>query len=885
MKNMKRADKRRKIDILHGNNGGNSLILVIVVMFVVMLLGMAILYSSYTSYILRVSQRKSEKTFSSAETGMSMLRDGLVSTESDAIAAGYQALISSFSTSSEANQATFIRAFLKELSSNSTTLSDTESSKYVLFPGSDTGENGTVTKYDVRALDAYLRNRVKKGDNYKLEVVDPVGSSDTEKNYGRVHVLTETTKDKDGKDKTRISGVVLRNVRLTYYTNKIDSTGHTENDNYAETITSDFRLNIPEASTVNPEYGFSNPLENFTAIADKGVTNGMDAGARNAGGTFNGMIYAGKFTMRNGDMTVPKNMSIIVGKTRAVKEVPVADGNGTIKVEPTNGRPTSGEIVFTGGLDQGGNITVEDGANLWTHGIKLKVGSKLVSGRNSHIYVANDLEFINGGTATIGGSYIGFGNGSTPDTSSSIIFGETQINTGNGNNTSLTNNLDISNAQQIVLAGTSFVKQSSRMVTRDTVRMGSSITARAEQLAYLVPKELFNTISSGDGTKQDYTNPRVLSTNDLGYNDASEDPAYNSIDDKAFRKKVNGMKKPLSEYGITNKATGIKMLTFNVPGTDQRVRYYFFDFGHGADYVSAADQNNANMYFKDYFSSHADDMNSYIESYASLNGFDTNYDSVVSNGTTLKRNKSGKYEAIDGGSVDDAYAADYQARYQHLSETLTQTTAGQTTPFYQYINADHLHKMCRMLAEEANNYEKTKDAAQRIIVNENSPVVYRFYKKDSNGAVHSDKYVVFCASSIKTISGNIPHIEYIMENGKRVARASNGGIFETQLTKAFIADGDINIDSGGETLTDGSGVHGIVMCSGRLNIRNGHVMISNEFYDYLEDSEIPIPGSTGSDGKTQYFKLLNEGGTGGDQEEAKSWDPDDMVKYENWSKD
>ena len=138
--------KKGILSMLKGNNGGNSLVLVVVVMFVVLLLGLAILYSSYTSVILRYSQRKSEKTFSSAETGMELIREGLSEVNSDAIAAGYKGLLQNFSKDQDTNKATFANAYLADI-----VRSAKGSDGKILFPEAKTGiSSGSVDRKSTR---------------------------------------------------------------------------------------------------------------------------------------------------------------------------------------------------------------------------------------------------------------------------------------------------------------------------------------------------------------------------------------------------------------------------------------------------------------------------------------------------------------------------------------------------------------------------------------------------------------------------------------------------------------------------------------------------------------------------------------------------------------
>ncbi len=90
MRLKKRIEEAKKA--LRGNSGAGLLVVVITAL-VVLLLGSALLYASYNVYVLRLTQRKSETNFTSADAGMEEIRAGLQGVSSDAIGAGYDNVI------------------------------------------------------------------------------------------------------------------------------------------------------------------------------------------------------------------------------------------------------------------------------------------------------------------------------------------------------------------------------------------------------------------------------------------------------------------------------------------------------------------------------------------------------------------------------------------------------------------------------------------------------------------------------------------------------------------------------------------------------------------------------------------------------------------------
>ena len=762
----------------HINNEGSSLVLVVVIMFVVMLLGVAILYSSYTSVLLRSSQRKSEKTFTSAETGMEIIKEGLGEINSDAVAQGYKTLLSSFSNSDTANKTTFNNAYMAEITKP----------ENQLFTGIKTGLNGTIESFDwykVDALSKYLEDRNKAGTSYTVQAI--VNGNPSEDGIGRVHI-------------TKNNNIILRGVRLIY-----------KSGGYEEQITTDFRLSIPSASISTQYVGFNDALKDYTIIADQGLL--MYRYGEGGGGldssTFEGSAYAGKAVLNNGVLNVPKNGQLTIGRTRTVtldKQTKtnadgtiedVKDENGRIQYSITPARRgaseirSSGDIVFTGNSASPGTVEVQDGGTLWANNIELKGGSKLTSGNGSHIYIRNDLNFKTGGTATLKGSYFGFGNGNTPMESSSIIFNQVQ------NGAGFNSTLDISGIDSLVIAGKSFIQESSR---GGNSGMGSSITTRQEQLAYLLPESLFNTLtgSSTTDTNVTYSNPRIIASNSDEADNLINDKALNSIDEKKFDSKIDGLSKKLSDYGITDQWKDIKTLTYNVPGNpDQCVRYYFLDFN--------GNQQNANEYFKDYFRNNSETVNSYISNYATLNGFNKDGARIRANGTTLEGTE-GKYNVADGGGVTADEANTISTRYNNLSDTLNPGTSGKTTPFYTFINVNELRHLC---------------------VRKDSGTVPEATQKNPVDSENGGNVQVRCYWGNLVIGGTPGTYNGIQYTAK-------GSYNNTSLV--YVVDGDVRIEGN---------YGGIVMCSGTLQLGISHIVKNEHGIRALKETDL-WNGSRGS---------------------------------------
>lgn len=792
MADMKREKKKGRLaSLLRGNNDGNSLVLVVVVMLVVMLLGVAILYSSYTAVLLRSSQRKSEKTFTSAETGMDLIREGLSEVNSDAVAAGYKDLLKSFSKDETANKQTFADGYMREI------VNAAGDGEY-LFPEAKTGigKSVTLTRYSVKALDNYLKGKTK--GTYTLRAV--VNGSENE-DTGLVTV-------------TKNNNVILRGVRLRY-----------SNGGYEEQITTDFRLAIPSASIASKYIGFNDALQNYNFIADQGlmINRYGETGKNPVNSNFKGSGYAGNVVMGSGTLTVQDNQSLIIGQTR---ELDVSDDGETItyKKRGDKVKRTSGDIVFSTAGDPAGHVEIGKGATLWANNISMSNGSELSSGENSHIYVRNDLNFATGGTATLKGTYYGFGYGKDIDgnptnsasDSSSIIFNRS-------------GKLDISGLNSLTLAGKSFITEASMSSVPTTGAgknsgMGSSITTRPEQTAYLLPTTLFNTISKSDTDAEDFSNPRILDSSSDEANGKEADKAIDSIDEGKLRMHVDGLSKTLYDYGIRSK-NDISILTYNVPGNNaQCVRYYFLKF---------PTQKDANDYFKDYFRNNKETINSYISSYAELTGFDGKA-TVRTAGTTIQ-GKNGNYNVTGGESSSDAEADTYNNNYRRLSETLTTSSDGPSTPFYTFIDVQKLHELCHKQGEFAS------DGTCHTATQEN-PV------KDETGS-NDVKVNIFWGNLQIGSNGNVVDNEPRKSYYK--ARGYSTGNY------VYVVDGDVKLTGN---------FHGIIICSGVLEL------------SYATEFEIENKGIQALK-QTDIWKGTH--GTSGSSETSK-WED---VTYENWKKD
>lgn len=831
------------------NNSGEALILVIVAMALVMILGIALLFATYTAYMIRVTERKSETTFTSADTGMDLIRNKLTDVESKAAEAGYENLLNLYSNS-KADEANFTNSFIDGLQHVGIRKTDNKIEYYTanaadytaIFPAIGGSSTNKITKYNAKAIGSFLRaakaNTGSKDDTYSFGVAN--GST-----VDWVIQDGEYTTDADNvngdvvmaKDKS----VLLKNLHLEY----------TGKDGFVTSITTDIRLNIPEVTDSSPVYGFQlNSLEEFNCIADRGLVswedNGTEQGSSTPGTDFQGSVYAGKIVMKNGMVSVPSNKRMIIGTT---KDVNYRYGFGKYRDYDKSGT-TTGEMTFTG---TGAGVNVANGGVVWTRDINLKDGASITADGGSTINVADDLNFwgntSSGCSATIKGSYIGFGNSLTDsDKSSSIIFNAGDSNKGK---------LDISGIENLILAGNSFViENSDNEVGSNHIIMGSSITAKPEQKAYLIPSGIY------DG----FENPIEIQPGEDSRQIVADTKA--KILDHINETGIYNLPKSLSEYGITS-ANNIKTLTWGKNGEQQK-QYYFFDFG--------TQRTQANEYFRDYFSNNSSEISEYIKDYADISELDSS--KINAAGTTI--NKSGNdYEvanATNNASDLDQTAVKKQTSYRRLSETLTETTDGTETPFFYYIDQDKLKEICG---------QDKSDTPKKI--NDGTPIPIAWIVDSNNDYKSSEKlknrdlgFVVYGQTirndqtrSMEVIgtdhkeSYEYNGVTYIIGAPKNARKATGYAVHGDFHVPASFSDGGetsfLVVD--GDVYLDNSNFEGIILCSGTIHARKSHLKLNEDGVHVLEQT--PIYRGSKSSTKT------NSG---------DDWTLNKMVVYENWKK-
>lgn len=836
---------------------GETMILMIVACAIIMFLGASLLYATATALKIRINERQSEQTFNSADTGMDLLKNRLTEVESRAAESGYAAVLNLYSDS-KYDQANFKNSFLDGLihmdvySDGKIQVNETaDSGSYRLF----TGTSSAITGYSSEAITNLFQGKPSsEGDSYKLTCNGSV------------------KQESDG------SAITLKGISLTY----------TRHDGYVTSVTTDIKLKVPQIRATTPGSGFEHQvLSGYSCVADKGIffynTRGSKDEASYASGSFAGSIYAGSVVTHQADLTVPEGHTITIGRTRKTNEDQA--GNVTFSDERTDGK-LSVNPNLKPGLTAGG-IKLAKNSTLWTQDINLQRGASITSDEGSSIRVADDLNFEDGGSAVIKGEYIGFGNGDTSDTSSSIIF-----------NSKKPVNLDLSGVESLMLAGRSFVLQNSderKVNAGDEIGMGSSITAKSEQKAYLIP-------AGEDGILgKDISNPQTVKESEV---ETTKQKVIDLVNQNKDRK-IYGMQEKLSAYDPT-----VKVLSYKISGTDKYKQYYFFSFGS---------ISNANKYFKDYFAANSTEIDSYIRQYATISGLKGSLSRTAGTGLDTTGSTASVTDAEADTENMKSEAEKYQKKYMNLSETLDENQAGTQTPFYSMIDVKRLHDTCGSRSSKRavpvawwvdhNEINAVYGEDVQTSGSNNLVVTDRLYNSRGNYIMFTYQNaklykIVFKKSGddIQTVPGSADRVAIETDDGIVVKsdadltqseKQSIVGVVDelTEVTNSSILskcagyaywgdllDGDNTVDFpwGDEQINflvvDGNvrighDFHGLIMCSGTLEV------VGN----FRSDNDAGVNALA----KSHIWASKHRGGS---TSAGEDWTLGKMVVYENWKK-
>ena len=597
-------------------------------------------------------------------------------------------------------------------------------------------------------------------------------------------------------------GVVLKNIKIYFRDQK----------GYVSMITTDIKLVLP-----NLQFASTTALTDLTQysiIADENLTTGSQDTNQIIGNLYAGSVSANGLatsanTTRRLNVVFPQPNTIIVKDA----------------IEISNG-----------------NFTTVDNNSLWTKDILANSSIVQLSGVTN---VANDLTITGTGTTvSVNGTYNGYGYDllEAENSSAMLINGKDAT-------------LNLTRAGIITLAGHAFIgtkKSNLGSVSGNTVGngkniyTGESISIKSNQLMYLVPAECIGvnyTVVDGNinyGKSEYGRNPLVASPSNGAvspYGNIIQNPdKYALIADSII---PSALGKPLSNYLKYN--SGVPQVETIFVQTNGETLVYF--------YMTFANENAANQFFKDYYAKNAEGITKYADFYT--NGITmANPASMVRlqlAGNSMKFDGTNNATSVQENNIDNAATklAANGLSYSNTFEALC------TKLVFNYGELTNLHA---------------------IDINDN--IVFE-------NIVDKTTMINFLTTNQASCMG--APLTYTFTNGLTKAIITNNEFTEAYLyddldskINLIIATGDVIVDED---------FKGLIIADGTITIKDGiNVEVASDAVKNALKASAEIDGTIWNvvgflwDGS----EMLNS--ISGVADDGSSVEMSDLVIYENWTK-
>ncbi len=608
---------KNTFNALKGNNGA-TLITVLVTMFFLVTIGSALLYMAYTALLIKATEQRGMQNFYDATSVTEQMKAGFQQLASDSVAQAYETTMQNFTNGTT----TFEDEMQEAVLTWQTEAVAPEMPLTIAYKSGIAADGKQEYVYDTRVLLYFLEKAGIAPENVYIQGV----TDEAEESLRDIH-LSGNILSPTGV----LSGLLGNAGTISYTDEKIVFEGISIS--YTNPTTSMRTSIVTDIAIEYPNYfndisgdvtlDFSS-LPNFAVIAVGDLsTNGTSV---------DGSLYAGEIVLSGAGNTVISDTVI-----------------------------TSSEI----NVPVGHTLTTATGSDLWADGIVLSNSAQLIAQKDSNIYVQNDLSLLGASSlADIEGEFYGFGNSiQNSDESSSIVV--------NG----IGARLDLSDAQMLMLAGHSFIKDSGD--SSNGVLMGESVSVRPNQLAYLVPYQALSTTIT--------SNPFMIATGTSAPN------AYANMTAPV----ING--KSLNDYGAT-----VKQMTYPLVGTGLSAVYYFVAFDTA---------EKANVYFADYFSANPTAITDYLSTYTTLSTLGS---SSQTGGNVIEQNPDGSYSMPVINPVNESSALFMQDAYANLCKTLLNTSSSVSNPYEYIIDMAATRKFMLENSRTSNVWE-FKDGANNTV--------------------------------------------------------------------------------------------------------------------------------------------------------------------------
>lgn len=781
------------------NNKGSAIVLVIVVLALMGILVSVVLYMCMANFHMKANDLQSKDNFYSAEQILDEIRVGLQEEASVAIDIAYMDVIQKYELRSSEPE---------ERKKEFTILYINKLRESLMDPA----YNNDDERYSIEKLKNFVQDQ---------SVVLAAGET-IENNVGAQIEVLDVDSDgiKDNKMIAYTSALVLKNISVKYKDNK----------GYVSIITTDIRIAIPnisfESSLKIPE------IIDYSLVANNQLV-------ANSTTTISGSVYGG----RNG--IVANN-----GKSFYFK-------GSEVVVTP--------DLVTT----ENGKIVMDENTNLWAGGTQVSGGTLSLLGNS---YIQDDTTVLgNASTLKISGKYMGLG---MPEdyTKSIAEEGSSIIINGTNSNVQLDDKLKrlllpgntyigVNDAKDIITPIPS-ITPSVNIQTNGDVALGESLTAKASQIAYLVPAECIGYIKKDAGSDYECvlgTNPVLYSKYESAYQNVS---AVDKVEVDFSKAGINYATK----YGATFRQKYVR--TSNGNATNETLIYYYMTFNSQAE---------AAAFFYDYFSENQERISEYLDIYINtLEVSDIERLNVA--GNILRR--------VPKTDTQGNQVYDSDGNLEYTYELVKETKSADTAAGVDYATEISIYNqvfegLTTKLVRDASSLEQTeKDNVNKSI--ENSPGIFAnlIDMEMFNKLCNSQEFV---GSNKAEFVNEAEGVKAVVANNKEAYKVSS----LNPETSLLIASGDVEVDkkfsgciiSGGKiTINYGTGGDGVTE-----DITNDKEMIR-----HVLNMTTPFT-IDGVEKDICVMDLFKDGmGIATSEESADKEDHivvEDLVTYDNWSKE
>lgn len=781
------------------NNKGSAIVLVIVVLALMGILVSVVLYMCMANFHMKANDLQSKDNFYSAEQILDEIRVGLQEEASVAIDIAYMDVIQKYELRSSEPE---------ERKKEFTILYINKLRESLMDPA----YNNDDERYSIEKLKNFVQDQ---------SVVLAAGET-IENNVGAQIEVLDVDSDgiKDNKMIAYTSALVLKNISVKYKDNK----------GYVSIITTDIRIAIPnisfESSLKIPE------IIDYSLVANNQLV-------ANSTTTISGSVYGG----RNG--IVANN-----GKSFYFK-------GSEVVVTP--------DLVTT----ENGKIVMDENTNLWAGGTQVSGGTLSLLGNS---YIQDDTTVLgNASTLKISGKYMGLG---VPEdyTKSIAEEGSSIIINGTNSNVQLDDKLKrlllpgntyigVNDAKDIITPIPS-ITPSVNIQTNGDVALGESLTAKASQIAYLVPAECIGYIKKDAGSDYECvlgTNPVLYSKYESAYQNVS---AVDKVEVDFSKAGINYATK----YGATFRQKYVR--TSNGNATNETLIYYYMTFNSQAE---------AAAFFYDYFSENQERISEYLDIYINtLEVSDIERLNVA--GNILRR--------VPKTDTQGNQVYDSDGNLEYTYELVKETKSADTAAGVDYATEISIYNqvfegLTTKLVRDASSLEQTeKDNVNKSI--ENSPGIFAnlIDMEMFNKLCNSQEFV---GSNKAEFVNEAEGVKAVVANNKEAYKVSS----LNPETSLLIASGDVEVDkkfsgciiSGGKiTINYGTGGDGVTE-----DITNDKEMIR-----HVLNMTTPFT-IDGVEKDICVMDLFKDGmGIATSEESADKEDHivvEDLVTYDNWSKE